>query len=71
MPKKEPALPPFARRLRDLRGAAGLTAYRLAQKAELSRQFLSSLEAGDKEPSWATVQKLADALGVEVERFRE
>lgn len=72
MPKKtEPPLPPFARRLAALRKAAGLTFYALGKKAGVSQQTIAHLERGRNGPTWEVVQKLADALGVEVERFRE
>jgi transcriptional regulator with XRE-family HTH domain len=58
----------FADRLRALRGAAGVSQYRLAKDTGLSAQTMSRLEKGAK-PSWETVQLLAKALGVSVEAF--
>ena len=65
-----PTATPFARRLADLRTAAGLTAAQLADRAGLSRQAVWRLEEGRREPSWASVVALAEALGVSTERFR-
>jgi transcriptional regulator with XRE-family HTH domain len=62
---------PFARRLRQLRDAAGLTQGQLAEKAGLHRQGIAKLEMGDREPAWGTVQALAKALGVTCSAFEE
>jgi transcriptional regulator with XRE-family HTH domain len=59
----------FAQRLRTLREAAGLSQYALAKQAGLSKQALSVLELGNREPYWDTVQKLALALGVDCRAF--
>jgi transcriptional regulator with XRE-family HTH domain len=60
----------FATKLRELRKAAGLTPYALAKKAGLTKQALYRLEESDNEPTWATVQKIAAALGVSCEAFQ-
>lgn len=59
----------FARRLRQLRDAAGLTQAQLAEKAGLHRQGIAKLENGEREPAWGTVQALAKALGVRCSSF--
>jgi transcriptional regulator with XRE-family HTH domain len=59
----------FASRLTDIRKAAGITKYRLAQLSGLSKQALTRLESGQGEPTWGTVQLLAKALGVSCEAF--
>jgi transcriptional regulator with XRE-family HTH domain len=61
----------FARRLGELREAAGLSQYELARRAGLTRQTLSRLEMGDSEPSWGTVQMLAAVLGVDCRAFAD
>jgi transcriptional regulator with XRE-family HTH domain len=61
----------FADKLRSLREAANLTQYELAKRAGLSKQALSRLELGEREPRWGTVQALAQALGVSVGDFAE
>jgi transcriptional regulator with XRE-family HTH domain len=43
----------------------------LAKRAGLSRQTLSLLELGKREPTWATVRVLARALGVTCLEFDE
>jgi transcriptional regulator with XRE-family HTH domain len=62
---------PFARRLRELREAAGLTQVQLAQAAGLHRQGIAKLEGGERAPAWDTVQKLAAALGVDCTAFQD
>jgi transcriptional regulator with XRE-family HTH domain len=59
----------FADRLRALREKAGLSAYRLAFYAGLTKQAVSRLERGQAQPSWATVQALAKALEVPTDAF--
>jgi DNA-binding XRE family transcriptional regulator len=61
----------FARRLRNLREKAGLTQAALAEKAGLSVQAISALENETRAPSWETVRRLALALGIEEEAFKD
>jgi transcriptional regulator with XRE-family HTH domain len=61
----------FADRLRGLREAAGLTQAALADAAGLSLGAVRNYEQGIREPYWAAVFKLADALGVSCEAFRD
>ena len=61
----------FAQKLRALREDKGLSKYALAKQAGLSKQEVSRLELGQREPSWATVQALTAALGVTCEAFAE
>jgi transcriptional regulator with XRE-family HTH domain len=61
----------FAGRLRTLRESAGLSQYALAKRAGLSKQGMSRLELGEREPTWVTVQRLAAALGVSFEAFAD
>lgn len=59
----------FACRLREERERSGLSQYALAKMAGLTKQALSRLELGEREPNWKTVQLLAHALGVSCETF--
>lgn len=59
----------FAARLKALREAAGLSQAALAEKAGMNRFGVAKLEQGQREPSWATVQALAAALGVDCTAF--
>jgi transcriptional regulator with XRE-family HTH domain len=60
----------FASTLAWLRHDAGVSVYALAQRSGVARQFLAELERGEKLPSWETACRIADALGVGIERFR-
>jgi transcriptional regulator with XRE-family HTH domain len=62
--------PTFAALLATLLKDRGLTAYRLAEDAGLSRQAIAKLLAGSA-PSWETVQRIAAALGVSTEALRD
>jgi transcriptional regulator with XRE-family HTH domain len=53
----------FGRVLKQLREAAGLTQEQLAERAAMHKFGVAKLEQGLREPSWATVQALANALG--------
>jgi transcriptional regulator with XRE-family HTH domain len=59
----------FANRLQSLRERAGLSQYALAKLSGLSKQALSNLELGQREPNWNTVQRLATALSVSCDFF--
>ncbi len=61
----------FADRLRALRQEAGLTQQKLADAAGLQREAIARLELGTRQPTWATVQAIAKALGVSCEAFTE
>lgn len=54
----------FGKRLKQLRQLQELTQQELAERAEMSISFLSSIERGLKSPTIETLEKLADALGV-------
>jgi transcriptional regulator with XRE-family HTH domain len=54
----------FAKRLRRLRTAKGLSANALAELTGLSLQGVLNLGAGGSDPKLSTVVKLAEALGV-------
>lgn len=69
MGRKEPHT--FADRLQQFRERAGLTRAELADKAGLTRQYVTGLEAGRwPDPSWSTVLALAVALGVTPNDFQ-
>lgn len=61
----------FPSRLRSLRERAGLTQQQLAERVGMARPNLARLERGERAPSWETVLRLAEALGVSTEEFRE
>jgi transcriptional regulator with XRE-family HTH domain len=59
----------FGSRLKELREHAGLTQQQLAENAGIHTLTVAKLEQGIREPTWATVQALADALGLSCEAF--
>ena len=56
----------LARQVFDLRKAAGLTQRQLAAKSSVQQADISRIEAGDANPTLATVAALAYALGAEL-----
>jgi transcriptional regulator with XRE-family HTH domain len=50
--------------IRQLRERAELSQEELADRAGLSRAWVSEVESGRKSPMWRTVEQLADGLGV-------
>ena len=64
-------MPFFARRLVELRTAAELSQYELAKRTGLTRQAMSLLELGERQPNWETVQRLAAILGTSCQEFTD
>jgi transcriptional regulator with XRE-family HTH domain len=60
----------FGERLKYLRQAAGFSQQSLATATGLSVFGVAKLEQGAREPGWATVLVLADALDVTPNDFR-
>lgn len=58
-------------RLRELRGAAGLTLKQLANRTGLSVSLISQIELGKSAASMSTLHKLATALQVKMTYFFE
>jgi transcriptional regulator with XRE-family HTH domain len=54
----------FGAKLKALRESAGLTQQELAARAGMHKLGVAKLEQGLREPTWATVQALAKALGL-------
>lgn len=54
-------------RIRELRQAKGWSQQMLADHAQIERAHLSRLEDGVKEAGLRILERVADALGVEVE----
>jgi len=59
------------RRIRVLRTQKGWTQIMLADHAELTREHLSELEAGNKVASLRTLHRIAKALGITLHQFFE
>ncbi|MGH7170243.1 MAG: helix-turn-helix domain-containing protein [Gemmataceae bacterium] len=61
----------FGARLQRLRGAAGLTQMLLAERAGVPLTTLRNWEHDRREPLVSAMFKLADALGVSSEAFKD
>ena len=59
----------FGRELKKLRQQKHLTQEQLAERADLSVPYISHLERGSKKPSMAVLVRLAESLGVTVDRL--
>lgn len=59
----------FGRELRKLRQQRGLTQEKLAELVDLSVPYISHLERGTKKPSLEVLTRLAESLGVTVDRL--
>lgn len=67
-----PTPTPLSRLLSGLRHEAGLTTWALARRSGIDRSNIRRIESGTvSNITVVTMQKLADALEVEVERFYE
>lgn len=54
----------FGEALQELRLRQGLTQDQLAERAGTERSHISALERAEKGPAFATIFKLAEALGI-------
>jgi transcriptional regulator with XRE-family HTH domain len=61
----------FAEKMKRLRERAGLTQMDIAVRTGLSLGIVRDYEQGRKEPSLRSACKLADALGVVLDVFRD
>lgn len=59
----DPFSPPtLGERIRTLRRQRGWTSTQLAEKAKISQPFLTEIERGKKSPSFATLERIAQAF---------
>ncbi len=61
----------FGERLKALRAAAGLSQPALADRAGVSVSAVRQFEYGLREPAFGTLVKLAEALGVSLDAFKD
>jgi len=64
----------FGKRLKQLRRNKGLTQAQLAEAARVSVDLISNIERGVNAPSFDTVEKICEVLGIEAQylfRFDE
>jgi len=62
-------MPIISQKIKSLRQQQGLSQRALAEQAGISAASLSQLESGQSSPSVATLEKLADGLGIAVAAF--
>lgn len=60
-----------ATKLKRLREERGMTQQQLAEKAGISREYLTRLEGARHDPTLTVLERLAKALGVKVRRLLE
>lgn len=56
----------FGKKLKELRKSKGYTQQALAEKAQIDEKHLSRVENGKYFPSFATLSKLLNALGITI-----
>lgn len=56
----------FGKRLRQIRRSADITQEQLAEAVGVSVKFIGNIERGTASPSFETLEKIAEVLGVEV-----
>lgn len=54
-------------RIRSLRKVQGLTQEKLAERAEIDRSHMGFIEQGRRQPTLATLHKIANVLGISLE----
>lgn len=57
----------FAKRLKELRKEAGITQIEFARKFNIANGTVGNWESGNRQPDYATVQKIADFFKVSVD----
>ncbi|HWY18445.1 MAG TPA: helix-turn-helix transcriptional regulator [Solirubrobacteraceae bacterium] len=65
-PARAPTNPALGRAIRRLRQHQDLTIEALAHAADLHPTYLSGIERGRRNPTWAKLCALADALGIPI-----
>lgn len=67
--QEDKILKEFGKKLEKLRKAKKLSYRNFAYTADLSVSYIQKLEAGDSNPSFTTLLKLAEALNVDLNDF--
>jgi transcriptional regulator with XRE-family HTH domain len=61
-----PGTAALGRAVRELRERAALSQEQLAQRSGLHPTYISGIERGHRNPSWRSMVRLCDALGVSI-----
>ena len=61
----------FGNRLRFHRERLGLSPTDLGSRAGMAATTIARIERGEREPTWGVIKKIADALGVDLNAFRD
>ncbi len=61
---KDSEIQRFAKNMKKLRGAKGLSQGDIHRATGIDRAYISNLEAGKQNPTLETIAKVAEALGV-------
>lgn len=61
----------FGRRLAELLASRKITVYELGQRTGVDRKGLARILRGETRPSWEAAEKIAAALGVSLDEFRD
>ena len=64
MPSKSPAHASLGQAIRHYRAERGISQEELATHAGLHRTYVGGIERGERNPSYANILRLAEALGV-------
>ena len=59
----------FGNRVRELRKKQGISQEELAYKAGLHRTYIGTIERGEQNVSLKNIEKLADALNVDIKEL--
>lgn len=70
-PRRSELCVKFGRRLRQLRRERGLSQATLAERTDVTPEYVSRIERGAVGPSMDTIEKLCAALGVEAKSLFE
>jgi transcriptional regulator with XRE-family HTH domain len=65
------AQPALGQAVRALRRRAGLSQEELALRADLEPEAIVGIEAGEEDPLWGDMRRLAGALGVSLKEIAE
>lgn len=59
----------FGKRLKSIRGSRSWTQENLAEKMDISSNYISSIERGQENPTFDMLVKFSKALGIEMEEL--